>query len=258
MTTKHSGVAKLWLLNLFGNAALVAAVYFLLVLPDAHGWQVAMSGLLALVVLFFGVWLRAGSFAYFRLTEFRDTAEVWRAFRHSLGHLIALLLWFIPFAAVEWWLFSLRQYTPQFGVWFWQKFSLLRFGNPRQLYRAADWALWIVMILLFAVWLPVASTVPAFGLKASRMGRSLTALQRRGYWCWLILLLVVGLYLPSKLIWWIPDLSTLTRQAWSAGARLLLAYVLLISAWVGLLLVAGTRVEKEDPDPEGRDSAGSA
>ena len=33
------------------------------------------------------------------------------------------------------------------------------------------------------------------------------------------------------------------------GLRFLLAYVILISAWVALLLVVGTRVEKEDPEP---------
>ncbi len=258
MNAKHSGAAKVWLLNLFGNAALVAAVYFLLVLPDAHGWQVAMSALLALVVIFFGVWLRAGSFAYFRLAEFRDHAEVWRAFRHSLPHLFTLLLCALPLAAVEWWLFTLRQYAPQFGVWFWQKFSALRFGNPRQMYHAADWVLWIAMALLFALWLPVASTVAALGLKPSRMARSLKVLKRLAYWGWLILLLFVGLYLPRKVIWWIPDLSTLTRQAWSAGARFFLAYALLISAWVGLLLVAGARAEKEDPDSPSRSSANSA
>ncbi len=43
MTAKHSGVAKLWLLNLVGNAALLNTVYCWLLLPDAHGWQVAGS-----------------------------------------------------------------------------------------------------------------------------------------------------------------------------------------------------------------------
>ena len=121
MNAKHKGAAKLWLLNVVGNAALVACFYFWLLLPDAHGWQVAASGLLALVVIFFGVWLRAGSFAYFRVGEFREHAAVWRAFRHALRHIIALVLWVIPLAVVEWCLISLRIYVPQFGVWFWQK-----------------------------------------------------------------------------------------------------------------------------------------
>ena len=32
------------------------------------------------------------------------------------------------------------------------------------------------------------------------------------------------------------------------GLRFFVAYVILITAWVALLLVVGTRVEKEDPD----------
>jgi hypothetical protein len=93
MTAKHSGVRKLWLLNLVGNAALLAALYSWLLMPDAHGWQVAVSALAAVVVIFFGLWLRTGTFAYFRVAEFRDNATVWRAFRHALRHLVALAVW---------------------------------------------------------------------------------------------------------------------------------------------------------------------
>jgi hypothetical protein len=114
------------------------------------------------------------------------------------------------------------------------------------------------MVVLFAIWLPVASTIAAAGLKPSRMVRSLRVLKHIGYWGWLISLILVGVYVPYKLIWWIPDLATLTRQAWSAGARLLLAYVLLISAWIGLLLVTGTHVDQEDPQPSGGSSTAPA
>jgi hypothetical protein len=249
MTAKHSGVAKLWLLNLFGNALLLAAVYGWLLLPDAHGWQVAVSALLALAVIFFGLWLRTGSFAYFRLAEFRDSSAVWRAFRHALRHIIALALWAIPLAAAEWGVLHLRKYAPQFGVWFWQKFSLLRFGSPRQIYHTADWLLLLLVALLAIAWLPIASTVAALGLKPARMVRSWRVLKQATYWIWIVVLAIVGGYLPYKIVWWIPDLSTLNKQALSAGLRFLLAYVLLISAWVALLFIVGVRVEREDPDP---------
>jgi hypothetical protein len=249
MTGKHSGVAKLWLLNLFGNAALLAALYFWLLLPDAHGWQVVVSGVLALIVIFFGLWLRAGSFAYCRLAEFREYSKLWGAFRQSLDHLIALAICVAPLAAIAWWLFSLRRYTPQFGVWFWQKFSALRFASPRGIYHAADWALLILMAVLVALWIPLASTVAAVGLRASRIGRSLRALMRARYWIWLIALILVGGLLPYKLVRWIPDLSTLRQQAWSAGMRFFIAYIVVISAWVSLLLVVGERAEFEDPQP---------
>jgi len=237
--------------NVAGNAALLAAVYGWLVLPDAHGWQVAFSGLLAVIVIFFGLWLRAGSFAYFRLAEFRDHAAVWLAFRHSLRNILPLLLWVIPFAALEWFLLSLRRYTPQFGVWFWQKSPhVLHFGSPRQMYHLADGLLLLLIALLAAMWLPVATTVAAAGLKPRRMLRSLRVLKQIGYWLWLVVLLLVGGWIPHKLVWWIPDLNSLRAQAWSAGLRLLLAYVVLITAWVALLLVTGERVEREDPEKQ--------
>lgn len=248
MNAKHSGVLKLWLLNAIGNAALLAAAFFWLLLPDAHAWQVVASGITALAVVFCGLWLRAGSFAYFRVGEFRDKSSLWRAFRHSLRHIFALALWVIPLAAAEWGLFLLLKYTPQFGVWFWQKAPALRFGSPRAIYQAADWVLWIVMGLLVASWLPVATTVAAAGLKPRRMRRSFWVLRHAAYWIWLIVLASVGGYGSYRIIWWIPDASTLNKQAWSAGLRFFLAYLLLITAWIALLLIAGTRAEHEDPE----------
>ena len=247
MNARHKGVAELWLLNLVGNAGLVFAVYGWLVLPDAHGWQVGASAVLAIVIVFCGVWLRAGSFAYFRVAEFRENAGVWRAFRHALHHIIALAIWAVLLAVLEWLLYSCLKYTPQFGTWFWQKAPALRFGSPRLIFHTAQWVIWIVMALLAATWLPVASTVAAVGLKPTRMVRSWRLLKRLSYWLWLCGLTIIGVYLPYRLVWWIPDLNTLRQQAWSAGGRFALAYALVISAWVALLLVIGDRLTRLDP-----------
>ncbi len=251
MTAKHSGVAKMWLLNLIGNALLLAAVYSWLTMPDAHGWQVAVSALDGALVIFLGLWLRTGTFAYFRVAEFRDNATVWRAFRHALRHLVALAVWAVCLAAIAWFLISLRRYTPQFGVWFWQKSpSFLRFGTPKEVFHTADWVLWLVLwVLVPAVWLPIATTAAAAGFRLKRMTRSLRVLRRPAYWLRFCVLMLIGVYVPYKLVWWIPDLSDLRKQAWSMGLRFFAAYVILISAWIALLLVIGTRVEKEDPQP---------
>ncbi len=247
MTARHKGVAKLWLLNLFGGAALIAAIYYWLLLPDAHGWQVAGSALLALAIIFCGLWLRTGSFAFFRVTEFRDNGTVWRAFRHAVRHIIGFAIWTIPLALLEWVLYSCLRYAPQFGVWWWQKVPALRFGSPRLVYHVAEGVLCIVMALLIAIWLPVASTVAAVGLRPNRMSRSWRLLKRGSYWLWFWVLAFIGAYLPYKLVWWIPDVSTLRQQAWSAGLRFAVAYILVISAWVALLLVIGDRLDRDDP-----------
>lgn len=247
MTAKHSGVAKLWLLNLFGNAALLAAVYFWLLMPDAHGWQVGVSALAAVAVIFFAVWLRAGTLAYFRVAEFRDNATVWLAFRRSMRHMVALAIWAAAGAVLVWWLWSLRTYTPQAGVWMRQKLGAG--PSPRNVTRDLDWLIVLLVGLVIpAIWLPLATTIAAAGVRFKHLARSLRVLRRPGYWLWLCPLMLAGAYVPYKLVWWVPDLSDLRKQAWSMGFRFLLAYVILISAWISLLLVVGTRVEREDPD----------
>ena len=60
--------------------------------------------------------------------------------------------------------------------------------------------------------------------------------------------MLIGAYVPYKLVRWIPDLSDLRKQAWSMGLRFFVAYVILITAFVALLLVVGSQVEQEDPE----------
>ena len=45
-----------------------------------------------------------------------------------------------------------------------------------------------------------------------------------------------------------PTSATCANRLGAWGCDSSLAYVMLISAWIALLLVVGTRVEKEDPD----------
>ncbi len=249
MTARHKGVAKLWLLNLFGNAALLASVYVWLRLPDAHGGQVAASALLAVATSSAAYGYALGRSLTSVLPSFVTPQLVWRAFRRAIRYIVALAIWAILLAILEWGLFSLLRYTPQFGVWFWQKIPALRFGSPRLIFHTAQWVIWIAMVLLLAIWLPVASTVAAAGFKSRPMVRSWRLLKRLSYWLWFCGLAFAGVYLPYKLVWWIPDLDTLRQQAWSAGLRFALAYVLLISAWVALLLVIGDRLAILDPLP---------
>ena len=249
MTTQanRGGVASLWLLNLVGNAAALAAWYFWLLVPDAHGWQVTGSVLAALCVIALVAWLRAGTFAYFRLAEFRENGAVWRAFRHSLRHILALILWAIALGVVLWFFISLRRYPPQFGVWLWQKLpATLRFATPRQLTRGADWLLGLlVLVIVPALWLPVATTIAASGF-GTRAMHSWRVLKRAMYWLWFYVLIFVGVYIPYKLVWWVPSVSDLRKEAWSMGLRFFVAYVILTTAWIALVWMTGVRAEREE------------
>lgn len=120
---------------------------------------------------------------------------------------------------------------------------------PRNVTRDLNWLIVLIMwLVLPAIWLPIATTIAAAGFRFKRMMRSLRVLRRPAYWLWFCALMLIGAYVPYKLVRWIPDLSDLRKQAWSMGLRFFAAYLILISAWVALLLVVGSHTEKEDPD----------
>jgi hypothetical protein len=119
--TNRSGVLKLWLLNLVGNAVVLAAWYYWLLIPDAHGWQVVWSAVLASLVVVFVLWLRAGTLIYFRVAEFRNKPTIDVAFRRGFRHIVPLALWAALGAAIAWLILQAGNYTPQFSVWIRQK-----------------------------------------------------------------------------------------------------------------------------------------
>jgi hypothetical protein len=243
--TDRVGWGKIWLLNFLGNMAALAVGYYWLLIPDAHGGQVAGSAVLAVSALLLMAWLRTGTFTYFRIAEFRQQGEVGLAFRRGLRHIIALMVWAGIFALLAFLCWRLFPYAPQFGVWLRQKMggSL----SPRTVTRGADWLIVLFMsVVMPAVWLPVASTIATFGLQIGRIKHSLAVLRRLLYWLWLCLLLVIGAYLPYRLVWWIPRFETVRAQAWSMGLRFFTAYCLAATAWVVLMWMVGIFVERED------------
>ena len=205
---------------------------------------------MAIILAFFGLWLRTGTLAHFRVAGFRDNANLWPTFRHALRHMVALAVWAFVFGAVEWCLYRTRIYAPQFGVWLWQKLpGFLRIATPRQLMQAADWVLWFLFwVVVPAVWLPAATTVAADGFSRRRMGRAFSVVNRPLYWLWFCIIMLIGAYVPYKLMWWIPDVSNLRGQAWSMGLRCFVAYVIVVTAWLALVWLAGSEAESEDAE----------
>lgn len=248
MDMKRDGVVRIWLLNFFVDAALMAAAYFWVLIPDAHGWQVIGSILLLAGMVFLLVWLGAGTLAYFRLAEFRDHATVWLAYRRGLRYTLPLALWALLFGLLAWLLWSLRTYTPQAGVWIRQK---LEAGPPpRDVTRDINWLIvLIVSVILPALWLPVATTISALGPRRARMRRSLHVLRHRSYWVWLGALIALGVYLPYRLVWWVPELEGIRKQAWSMGLRFFAAYFIWVTAFIALVWKVAVRTEREDAEP---------
>jgi len=245
-TTNRVGVMKLWLLNLVANAVVLVIWYFWLLIPDAHGWQVAGSALIALMVVVSVLWLRAGTLAWFRVGEFRSQVGVWRAYRHSSRHVLALGIWVLVFVAIAWTLWGIYGYVPQFAVWFRQKPGAG--PSPRNTMRFVNWLLLLIGVLVMpALWLPMATTISTVGFKAEHIILSRRVWKRATYWLWFCILLGASVYIPYKLIWWIPDLQTLRQQAWSVVGRFLLAYIIGMTGFIAVVWMTALHTDREDP-----------
>ncbi len=247
-TTNRSGVLKLWLLNLFANAAVVALWYYWLLIPDAHGWQVASSAVLALLTVLFVLWLRAGTLAWFRVAEHRTQPAIGPSFRRGARHIIPLAVWAGIGALIAWSIFSAGNYTPQFSVWIRQKVNAG--PSPRNVMHTSDWVLFVLLWVVFpASWAPVATTIAATGFSGGHSLRSLRLLRQPMYWILLCILMELGVWVPYKLVTWVPEVTTLHQQAWSAGLRFAAAYLVLITAFILLVWMVGERTDREDPLP---------
>lgn len=245
-STNRSGVLKLWLLNLVGNAAVVAVWYYWLLIPDAHGWQVTWSVVLAVVTVLFVLWLRAGTLAWFRVAEFRNQREIGRAFRVGFRHILPLALWAALGACIAWMILRAGNYTPQFSVWIRQKVNAG--PSPRNVMHGSDWLLFVLLWIVFpALWAPVATTIAATGFSGRHVGHSFRVLRQPLYWVLLCILVALGVWGPYKLVTWVPEVTTLRLQAWSAGLRFAAAYLVLITAFILLVWMVGERTDREDP-----------
>jgi hypothetical protein len=246
--TNRAGVLKLWVVNLLGNAVVLASWYWWLLIPDAHRWQIAWTVLQAIVTIIFVVWLRAGTLAWFRVAEFRSQPVVGAAFRRGARHMVPLAIWAALGGVIIWIVISLGNYTPQFGVWIRQKVTAG--PSPRSVMHASDWLLFLLLwIVLPAVWIPVATTISASGFSGAHIVRSWRVLRRATYWVLLCVLMFCATWVPYKLVTWVPELTTMRQQAWSAGLRFFAAYLVMITAFIAVVWMVGEKTEREDPLP---------
>ncbi len=229
---------KLAVTLLAGNAGLAAAAYAWLWVPDETGIEVALSGLLALAVVFAAVWLNGAVLAAFHA----ETGPL--PLRLALRRLPRFLLWVLVVAAVTVaavWLAGSAGKVTQYLA----SFLTLRLRRPVSPERVE----WLYGSLLRGAWcavvlalLPLASQAAGGGFSARA---ALATIARPRYWVACALLALAGLYVPGKLVNWAPEFGALSFQAGSMGLRLGLAYLLAMTAWLTLAAVIG-RMGREE------------
>lgn len=236
---------RLWLLHVVANAVLLVAGYAWLWIPDERVWHLAGSALLALVLLGAVLWLHAGTLSFFRHAHASEVVGLWPAFRITLRRLPAVLAWLLLFLLSLWLLSWLSGFIPSWSAWLGSALtlSLQKPVSPESmgtLLSALAWLLgWVLLPLLF---LPLAVQVADEGFAGFRRDNFKTAwklFRRKRYWMHYVVLFLVGVYVPYKLVWWVPEVGGLFTQAVTMVVRFLPAYLLVVTAWLTLASTLG-------------------
>jgi len=223
----------LYLTHLVGNALLLWLGYYWLGVGESTTARLLWSALLAVIGLCGALWLHGAGFAYFR---FPDRLAIRPAFQAALAHLPALFLLAIValliYGLLAWW----RDYSvqPALKIASYLTLKTRKPVKPASAQAVFDGALWLVRWLVVPViLLPLASAIASKGRHGFR-GESRGVRRRPLYWIEVIGLLLIGIWLPLKLIVWVPGLHSFGMQMVSFLFRLLIAYLLFTAALLSL------------------------
>ncbi len=231
------GLARIWLLNFFGNAILLVGAYAWLSIGDANAAQLAGTFIYGVWIAFLALWLYAGTFVWFSVTP-QDRIRA--AFARALGTLAPFALVVVA-AAVTYWLFTRaedRLYNAAASAASWLTLKLRHPVKPVTLVHAFRWILrvleWCGAPLILV---PIASNVAERnwnGFDAERF----TALHRRRWYALACpALLIAALFLPWLLVHWVPPVNGFALQTLSVLLRFGTALAIFVTAWLGLARV---------------------
>ena len=198
-----------------GHLTLFGLAYYWLGLPASSTGNLALSVVLALIILCLLAYLVAFAFN-------RDA-------RLSLSRTPPMLVWLgllLPVAGVFTWAFSKTNAVDQ-----WINSALtLATRTPVNLTYWGKVSTALLALLTIRLLLPVAARTANSGFEGLRdwrpVGHSL------GYLAATAAYAFAGLWLPWKLFWWIPTLASFEGQMLSFTLRVGAAFILYVAAWL--------------------------
>lgn len=215
-------------LHLAGNALLLWLAYYWLGLGESRAGTLAWSATVAVVLLVLTCWLYGGAFAYFRAPG----AGISAAFQTALRNLLMLAAFAIVVLVIYGLLARWQEYSgrPAFSIASWLTMKLRKPVKPASVLRVFHAALWLVRWVALPVFL-----VPVFAGLASRGWRGV--FEGRGTRWYRIeapALLLLSLWLPMRLLGWVPHAGSFGMEMASFLARALAAYLLFVAGGLGL------------------------
>jgi hypothetical protein len=215
-------------LQLAGNALLLWLAYLWLAMAESTTLRLALSTAAALAILAAAAWLHGATFASFRRGAEPGAGP---SFRTVLRHLLPLVLMVLAAIAIyvflAWW--SSYSVTPAATLASWLTLKFRKPVKPATAMRCFDVVLWMVRWVL----LP-ADLLPLFSGVASRGWRGFNEFgwrrYSRLYRLEVPLLALCAIWVPLRLVNWVPHVDGFTMEMTSFVLRTATAYLLFVSA----------------------------
>lgn len=245
---------RLWLLQFFGNAAIVVTFGFWLHIPDSAWWQLFFQFVIVLALVVAALLLHAGTLNYYSDILAEQKASLSAAFRRALKHLPAFFIW----AAIFYLLFTLTdkledyQYSvpgylrSEFPAWLRRLFSENAMDD---LYMGFVGLLRWVFIP--GALLPLGLLCADLGFKGfARLRHWLRSLLNLSYWIVFVAAALIGIYCFDKILDWKlhPEGPAVTKEGIWLGFRMLIGYLLALFSWLWVCaMVARARFRPDPP-----------
>lgn len=245
------GNPRLWLVQIGGVTIISALTYAWFWIPDEKAWQVIGTVLLGVTIFFLWLWLIGGTLAFFRGVHSGGENGLWLSFRGVVRRLPALAAWFVILLFFLWLIGLTDKRIDSWG-------GLLASGmtmtfrrpvHPARMVSILETAQWLLAwgIIPLLLW-PLAESAASEGWHAFRGAGLRVAVKRAWswhYWLAFAAIFLIGIWLPSWLVWWVPGMTRMSMETTSLGIRFVIAYLLMIAGWLALASLLGKRgVEK--------------
>ena len=198
-------MSKLVAVQAGGYLVLLALIYEWFGIADRNAWQLVLSLMLGIVIVFGAAWLIASAL----------TAEL-----VSVRRLRAPLIWVVAAAAVVAVCVWLAGYRSNVGLSVASHLTLW-FRKPVKPDTMGAIYAWLIRIVATV---GVLAIVPP----AVKAGPS------RRYWITAVLLALGGWLLPALLVNWVPKFESFGAQTASMIVRFALAYAIALAAWLAI------------------------
>jgi hypothetical protein len=226
-------VARLTLIHVLANALLLALGYYWLGVGEGHIPSLLWSLLVALALVVCTAWTYGAAFAFF--SEADSERGVLPAYLIALRHLAPLTVAVLVALALYYGLARWAAYSPNPAstVASYLTLKLRKPVSPHAVLRVFNALLWLVRWVLVPVLLiPLLAAIASRGWAGWRAPRF-----RWLYWIAAPVSLLCALWIPLRLLGWVPHVGSFPVEMASFVVRAVLAYLLFIAGWLALAFV---------------------